>query len=76
MQQVILHLGSGITEVMETPAPAVQPGQVLIRTHASLVSAGTERMLVEFGRSSLVEKARQQPERIAASWGISGRERR
>lgn len=66
MRQLILHLGSGITEVLETPAPAILPGHVLIRTHASLVSAGTERMLVEFGRSSLMEKARQQPERIAA----------
>jgi predicted dehydrogenase/threonine dehydrogenase-like Zn-dependent dehydrogenase len=39
-------------------------GQVLIRTSASLVSAGTERMLVEFGRAGLFEKARQQPDKV------------
>lgn len=46
------------------PAPAVRGGQVLIRTRASLVSAGTERMLVEFGRANLLEKARRQPDKV------------
>jgi len=64
MRQVIQHFRSGLTEVIDVPTPALRPGHLLIRTHASLVSAGTERMLVEFGRSNLLEKARQQPEKV------------
>ena len=48
----------------EVPAPLAGAGQVLIRTRLSLVSLGTERMLVEFGKSSLISKARQQPEKV------------
>lgn len=65
MRQVVQHFKSGLTEVVEAPAPALRPGQLLIRTHLSLVSAGTERMLVEFGRASLIGKARQQPDKVA-----------
>ncbi len=46
------------------PAPAVGRGQVLIRTSRTLVSAGTERMLVEFGKSGWIAKARQQPDKV------------
>lgn len=44
--------------------PRLGARQVLIRTHKTLVSLGTERMLVEFGRSNLIAKARQQPEKV------------
>ncbi|HEX7115965.1 MAG TPA: bi-domain-containing oxidoreductase [Steroidobacter sp.] len=64
MLQVVQSLGTGVTEVLEVPDPIVRPGTLLIATSASLVSAGTERMLVEFGRSNLLEKARQQPEKV------------
>jgi predicted dehydrogenase/threonine dehydrogenase-like Zn-dependent dehydrogenase len=64
MLQVVQSLGTGTTEVLEVPDPAVRSGALLIATAASLVSAGTERMLVEFGRSNLLEKARQQPEKV------------
>jgi predicted dehydrogenase len=43
----------------------LEPGKVVIKSHATLVSAGTERMLVEFGKAGLISKARQQPERVA-----------
>lgn len=46
------------------PCPAVKRGQLLIRTSQTLVSAGTERMLVEFGKAGWVEKARQQPDKV------------
>src|SRR3546814_6674841 len=46
------------------PAPANAAGHLLIRTTATLISAGTERMLVDFGKSSMLAKARQQPERV------------
>ena len=48
----------------DVPCPQVRPGTLLIRTTASLLSAGTERMLVDFGRASLLNKARQQPDRV------------
>jgi predicted dehydrogenase/threonine dehydrogenase-like Zn-dependent dehydrogenase len=64
MLQVVQSLGTGTTEVLEVPDPTIRPGALRIATAASLVSAGTERMLVEFGRSNLLEKARQQPEKV------------
>jgi threonine dehydrogenase-like Zn-dependent dehydrogenase/predicted dehydrogenase len=64
MKQILQNLGNGITSLEDVPAPAVRAGQLLIRTAASLVSAGTERMLVDFGRASLVQKALQQPEKV------------
>lgn len=48
----------------DIPAPQVRKGSVLIQTSRSLVSLGTERMLVEFGKSNLISKARQQPDRV------------
>jgi predicted dehydrogenase len=64
MKQVLQDLKSGRTVVAEVPAPKVRAGCLRIATSVSLVSAGTERMLVEFARGSLVSKARQQPERV------------
>lgn len=55
---------SGETRVEEVPAPGVRPGHVLIRATRSLISSGTERSVVEFGRAGYVAKARQQPDRI------------
>lgn len=64
MKQIIQHLDSGITEMLEVPAPNASAGGVVIKTRKSLVSVGTERMLVQFGQASLVDKALQQPERL------------
>ena len=64
MKQILQSLKTGATEVAEIPVPAVTRGQLLIRTQQTLVSAGTERMLVEFGKASWVEKARQQPDKV------------
>jgi predicted dehydrogenase/threonine dehydrogenase-like Zn-dependent dehydrogenase len=64
MRQILQHLRTGELEVADLPAPAARTGAVLIRTRASLISAGTERMLVEFSKANLVQKARQQPERV------------
>ncbi len=50
--------------LVEVPAPVVLPGHVLIRTQYTLVSRGTERMLVDFGRAGWIDKARQQPEKV------------
>lgn len=64
MKQVLQSLSDGVTSVAEVPCPSVRPGHVLIRTSRSLVSAGTERMLVEFGKAGLLDKARQQPDKV------------
>ena len=63
MKQVLQSLQNGKTSVGNVPAPGVRPGCVLIRTHRSLISAGTERMLVEFGKAGLIGKIRSQPEK-------------
>ena len=64
MKQIIQDLKSGETILEEVPAPLVKSGAVLIRTNRSLVSLGTERMLVEFGKANLISKARQQPDKV------------
>ena len=64
MKQVLQNLRSGATEVAEVPVPGVRPGHILIRTTRSLISVGTERMLVEFGKAGWIEKARQQPDKV------------
>ena len=62
--QVVQHLRSGSVELLQLPSGAPGPREVLVRTSRSLLSAGTERTLLEFGRAGLIGKARQQPERV------------
>lgn len=64
MKQILQSLKTGATEIAELPVPAVRRGQILIGTTQTLVSAGTERMLVEFGKAGWLEKARQQPDKV------------
>ncbi len=64
MKQLIQSLRNGETMLEEVPRPQVRRGHILIKTHRTLVSLGTERMLVEFGKSNLIEKARQQPDKV------------
>jgi predicted dehydrogenase/threonine dehydrogenase-like Zn-dependent dehydrogenase len=62
MKQLLQNMRDGKTCVTDIPLPAVRPKTALIRTAASLVSAGTERMLVEFAEKSLLGKARSRPD--------------
>jgi predicted dehydrogenase/threonine dehydrogenase-like Zn-dependent dehydrogenase len=64
VKQILQSLKSGETELADIPCPTPKRGQLLIRTRQTLVSAGTERMLVEFGKGNLIEKARQQPDKV------------
>ncbi len=64
MKQLIQNLRDGQTILEDIPAPQVRAGSLLIRTTHSLVSLGTERMLVEFGKANLIQKARQQPDKV------------
>ncbi|MFZ4543211.1 MAG: bi-domain-containing oxidoreductase [Saprospiraceae bacterium] len=64
MKQIIQNLQTGETILEEIPVPLVRKGTVLIKTHRTLVSLGTEKMLVEFGKANIFQKVRQQPERV------------
>lgn len=64
MKQILQHLRTGRIELADVPSPLVRPGHLLIHTAVSLISPGTERMLVEFGQAGLLGKARAQPERV------------
>ena len=64
MKQILQSFKTGATTLEEVPAPIVNENSMLIQTTLSLVSLGTERMLVEFGKSSLISKARRQPDKV------------
>lgn len=64
MKQIIQDLKNGETILEEVPVPMVKSGHVLIKTTKTLVSLGTERMLVEFGKANFIQKARQQPDKV------------
>ena len=64
MRQVLQSLETGDILVDDIPCPNVRRGHLLIRTSTSLISAGTERMLLEFGKAGILEKSRQQPEKV------------
>ena len=64
MKQIIQNLKKGDTVLEEVPVPKVSSGSVLIKTTRSLVSLGTERMLVDFGKANFIDKARQQPDKV------------
>jgi len=64
MKQLLQNMKTGQTAVEEVPTPTPAAGQALIKVSASLVSAGTERMLVEFAGKSLVAKARSRPDLV------------
>ncbi len=64
MKQIIQDLKQGDTILEEVPVPLVKSGYVLIKTTRTLVSLGTERMLVEFGKANFIQKAKQQPDKV------------
>lgn len=64
MKQILQDLTKGKSIVADVPRPRCKAGHVLVQTSKSLISTGTERMLVDFGRSNYLEKARRQPEKV------------
>jgi len=64
MKQLLQNMANGETKIADVPSPRACTGQLLIHTSATLVSACTERMLVEFGKANLLNKARQQPDKV------------
>jgi len=64
MKQILQNMRSGVVAVYDVPAPSVQRGRLLVRTAASLISAGTEKNTVDMGKKSLLGKARQRPDLV------------
>ena len=64
MKQVVQDLRNGKISLLEVPAPAAEAHSVVIRSQASVLSAGTERMLLEFGKAGLISKSRKQPDKV------------
>ena len=64
MKQLLQNYRTGELRLEEVPAPALQPGGVVVRNHHSLVSVGTERATMTFARQSLIGKARARPDLV------------
>tara|TARA_Y100000389_G_scaffold169439_1_gene175708 strand:- start:14086 stop:16197 length:2112 start_codon:yes stop_codon:yes gene_type:complete len=66
MKQILQSLKNGTTKIADIPVPNVSSKSLLIKTSKTLISSGTERMLINFGKANLINKARQQPEKLKA----------
>lgn len=64
MKQILQDMAKGGSAIVEAPAPQVTKNHVVINTTKTLISAGTERMLVDFGKANLIDKARSQPDKV------------
>ncbi len=64
MKQLIQYFRTGELELIEAPLPKPSPYSLVIETRRSLISVGTEKMLLDFGKASYLAKAKQQPERV------------
>jgi predicted dehydrogenase/threonine dehydrogenase-like Zn-dependent dehydrogenase len=64
MKQLLQNIKTGKATIEDVPVPTPREGQALVHVEASLVSAGTERMVVEFAEKSLVGKARSRPDLV------------
>ncbi|MDT3719475.1 bi-domain-containing oxidoreductase [Pseudomonas oryzihabitans] len=64
MKQVVQNMANGDTTLVQAPMPALRSGALQINTTRTLISAGTERMLVGFGKANWIDKARQQPDKV------------
>ena len=64
MKKVILNIKNGEISLVTIPIPKISNGNVLVKTNKSLISIGTEKMLIDFGKSNYIKKALQQPKRV------------
>jgi len=64
MKQILQNMATGETSLVDVPVPKHRKTDVLIQSSYSLISIGTERILVEFGKANMLSKARQQPEKV------------
>ena len=64
MKQLLQSLKTGETFIEECPSPILSENSLKIKTMKTLISPGTEKMLVDFGKSSYLQKAKKQPEKV------------
>tara|TARA_R110000868_G_scaffold189695_2_gene433148 strand:- start:194152 stop:196305 length:2154 start_codon:yes stop_codon:yes gene_type:complete len=64
MKQVLQNMKTGQMSLTDVPSPQVGSGEVLVATKASLISAGTEKMLIDFANKSLLSKAQERPDLV------------
>ena len=64
MKKILQDLSTGKTSIEDVPCPKNMAGNLLISTNNSLVSKGTEKMLIDFGKANYLQKAKQQPDKV------------
>ncbi|QFT08596.1 bi-domain-containing oxidoreductase [Vibrio sp. THAF190c] len=64
MKQILQDMAKGSSSIVEAPVPKATKNHLVINTTTTLISAGTERMLVDFGKANLIDKARSQPDKV------------
>ena len=64
MKQIIQSLKNGSIELIDVPIPKISSKSVLVKSSYSLISSGTEKMLINFGKANLFKKAQQQPDKV------------
>jgi len=64
MLQILQNIKTGELKLEEVPAPQCAPGNLLVKSHASLISAGTEKMLIELAQKSIIGKAQSRPDLV------------
>lgn len=63
MKHLIQSLKNGNLELIDTPMPSLKKGEILVKNTLSLISPGTEKMMLEFGNANYIDKVRQQPDK-------------
>ena len=74
MKQVIQNYKNGTVYLSEVPEPACKAGGVLVRNVASLISPGTEKLMIEMGRKSLLGKAKARPDLVRQAYAKAKKE--
>ena len=64
MKQLFQSLSDGNIDLIEIPVPCISDGEILVRSHRSLISTGTEKMLIDFGKSNFINKIKSQPDKV------------
>ena len=64
MKQILQNISNGETSLVDVPRPKIKQNGLLISSNCSVISTGTEKMLIDFGRGGYLEKAKQQPEKV------------
>lgn len=64
MRQILQDFKTGKIEITEVPVPLVKEGHLLIEIRKSLISLGTERMLINFGKSNWLSRIKENPDKV------------